>query len=307
MGRAVRPARVLARAERADRRVRREVAQGRVRARSRGLGELAARRRLRAARGADLRGDHDRDDVDDQCFQIVGDIYLALDQSKETEKVYKKGIKKFPASGALYNELGELLWGQKDYSAIRQWEKGIEMDPSFSKNYFNAGRFYYFTTDKVWSILYGEIFLNIEPNGSFAQEMKNIVLESYKKLFRNADIEKDYPNKNSFVLAYLHIMNKQSGMASAGLDAESLTMIRTRFILDWFNEYGDKYPFRLFDQQRLLLQQGMFDAYDQWIFSAAQDLPGYQNWTQSHPSEYNDLTRFQRGRVFKMPAGQYYH
>lgn len=249
----------------------------------------------------------DREEADDQCFQIAGDIYLALDQPKECDKVYKKGLKKFPASGPLYNELGELMWSQKDFAAIKQWEKGIEMDPAFSKNYFNASRYYYFTKDKVWSILYGEIFLNIEPNGTSSQEIKNILLESYKKLFLDADIEKNYPEKNSFVLAFLHTMNKQSLVASAGIDAESLTMIRVRFILDWYNEYGDKFPYRLFDQQRQLLQEGIFDAYDQWIFSAAQNLPAYENWTNTHPNEYNELLRFQRGRVFKVPAGQYYH
>lgn len=235
----------------------------------------------------------ERDEADDQLFQIVGDIYLAMDQPKECEKLYKKGLKKFPSSGPLYNELGELLWSQKDFSAIKQWEKGIETDPGFSRNYFNAARYYYFSTDKIWSLLYGEIFLNIEPMGGDAQEMKNILLESYKKLFRDADLEKNNLDKNSFVLAFLHIMNKQSVVAAAGLNAESLTMIRTRFILDWYNEYGNKFPYRLFDQQRQLLQEGMFDAYNQWIFSAAQDLPGYQNWTNTHPTEYNDLLLFQ--------------
>jgi len=76
-----------------------------------------------------------------------------------------------------------LLWAQKDYSAIKQWEKGIETDPGFSKNYYNACMYYYLTTDKTWSILYGEIFLNIEPSSTLAPEVKNILLEDYKKLF----------------------------------------------------------------------------------------------------------------------------
>src|ERR1044071_3432399 len=33
----------------------------------------------------------DRPDADDQCFQVAGDIYLATDNPKECEKVYKKG------------------------------------------------------------------------------------------------------------------------------------------------------------------------------------------------------------------------
>ena len=31
----------------------------------------------------------EREDADDQCFQIAGDIYLAQDDPKECEKVYK--------------------------------------------------------------------------------------------------------------------------------------------------------------------------------------------------------------------------
>ena len=247
------------------------------------------------------------EEADDQCFQVAGDIYIALDQVKECEKVYKKGLKKFPASGPLYNELGELLWAQKDFGAIKQWEKGIETDPGFSKNYFNACKYYYFSTDKVWSLLYGEIFLNIEPQSSFSAEIKNILLEGYKKLFAEANLEKNNKDKSGFVAAFLQTMNKQSNIAAVGINTESLTMIRARFILEWYSSYATQYPFKLFELQQQLLQQGMFDAYDQWLFTAAQNLPTYQNWTSAHVAEYTELMRFQTGRIFKIPSGQFYH
>ena len=249
----------------------------------------------------------ERPDADDQCFQIAGDIYLAMENPKEGEKVYRRGLKKFSNSGALYNELGELLWAQKDYNAIKQWEKGIETDPGFSKNYYNACKYYYFTTDKIWSILYGEIFLNIEPSSTSSPEIKNILLESYKKLFAEADLEKSNPEKNAFIQAFLQTMNKQSGVAANGINTESLTMIRTRFVLDWFKDFGNKFPFKLFEQQRQYLQEGMFEAYNQWIFTAAQNLPAYQNWISLNTVAYNELNRFQKGRIFKIPVGQFYH
>jgi tetratricopeptide (TPR) repeat protein len=249
----------------------------------------------------------EREDADDQCFQIAGDIYLAMDDAKECEKVYKKGLKKFPESGALYNVYGELLWAQKDYSAIKQWEKGIETNPGFSKNYYNACKYYYFTTDKVWSILYGEIFLNIEPYSTSSAEVKNLLLEGYKKLFADADLEKNGAGQSTFVQAFLQSMNKQSALASSGINAESLTMIRARFILDWYNDAGNKFPYKLFELQRQLLQEGMFDAYNQWIFMAAQNLPAYQNWITTNAVAYSELNRFQKGRIFKIPVGQYYH
>lgn len=249
----------------------------------------------------------DREEADDQCFQVAADIYIALDQVKECDKVYKRGLKKFPNSGALYNQTGELMWAQKDFGAIKYWEKGIEMDPSYSKNYYNACKYYYFSTDKVWSLLYGEIFLNMEPQSTDAPEVKNILLEGYKKLFADVNLEKSNVTSNGFVAAFLQTMNKETAIAAMGINTESLTMIRTRFILEWYTTYGKQYPFKLFEVQQQLLQEGMFDAYNQWIFTAAQSLPAYQNWTEIHASEYNELLRLQRGRIFKIPGGQYYH
>lgn len=249
----------------------------------------------------------EKETADDHCYQIAGDAYQALDQPKEAEKLYRKGIRKVSNSGALYNELGQLLWAQNDYSAIKQWEKGIENDPAYPGNYYNAARYYFMTTDRVWSLIYGEIFLNMDPQSAYAPEVKNFLLEGYKKLFADANLEKHNPDKNSFVAAFLGTMNKQSSAASSGINAESLTMIRTRFVLDWYPANAGKFPFRLFDLQKRLLQDGLFEAYNQWIFASAQNLPAYQNWINAHPKEYNELSRFQKNRVFRIPPGQYYH
>lgn len=249
----------------------------------------------------------DRDDADDQCFQVAGNIYKSLGEDKECEKIYKKGIKKFPESGALYNDWGELLFAQRNVDAIKQWEKGIEQDPSFSRNYYNAAKFYFLTTDKVWSILYAEIFINMEPLGNKTPEIKEMLLESYKKLFADVNLEQGNKAKNDFTKAYLQSMNKQTSQASLGLNAESLTMIRTRFVLDWVNEFGSKYPYHLFNYQRQLLQEGMFEAYNQWLFGPVENLAAFQNWTNTHNTEYSTFNNFQKSRVFKMPEGQYYH
>ncbi|MEP7163424.1 MAG: hypothetical protein ABI741_01960 [Ferruginibacter sp.] len=249
----------------------------------------------------------EREDVDDQCFQVAGSIYKEMGMQKDCEKIYKKGIKKFPKSGALYNDWGTLLLAQGNPDAIRQWEKGIEEDPAYSKNYYNAAKYYFLTTDKVWSILYSEIFINMEPLSNKAPEIKEMLLECYKKLFADVDLEQSYKDKNNFVKAYLQSMNKQTSQASLGLNAETLTMIRTRFILDWTSNNGSKFPFHLFDYQRQLLQEGMFDAYNQWIFGPSQNLAVFQNWITTHSTEYNAFNSFQKGRVFRMPDTQYYH
>jgi len=250
----------------------------------------------------------DRNDADVVCYQLAGNVYKALEQVKDGERAYKAGLRKFPKSGQLYSEYGELLWAKKDFSAIDLWEKGIKEDPSCAGNYYNAALFYYYTKDKVWTLVYGEIFVNMESLTERAAAMKQLLLDAYKqKLFADPDLLKDADkNKNGFVKAYLECMNKQSSLANRGITTETLTMIRTRFILDWFAKYGDTYPFKLFDYQRQLMQEGMFNAYNQWLFGAVENLSGYDNWNKTHAEEFNNFTTFQKTRIFKVPQGQYY-
>lgn len=248
----------------------------------------------------------DREEIDDQTYQIAGMIYRRSDLQKDAEKMYRKALKKFPESGPLYNELGELLWDQKNFDAIKQWEKGIEMDPSYSKNYYNAAKYYYLTPDKVWSLLYGEIFINMEPLSNKTPEMKQILLNGYKKLFADANVEKSITDKTPFVKAIAKEINDQSGIASEGINTETLTMIRTRFILSWFGNGEQKFKYRLFSYQQQLLREGLFDAYNQWIFGSAQNLTSYQNWVNTNNKTYEEFLSFQKGRIFKVPAGEYY-
>ena len=250
----------------------------------------------------------DRDDADVISYQIAGNVYKALEEVKECDKMYKKALKKFPKSGPLYSEYGELLWATKDFAAIKQWEEGIKSDPGYGGNYYNAALFYFYTKDKVWSLIYGEIFVNMESFSERGAAMKQMLLQGYKeKLFSDPDIMKgEEKNKSEFAKAFLQGIGKQSSLTSKGITTETLTMIRTRFILDWYENNAVKYPFRLFEYHRQLLQEGMFNAYNQWLFGASENLAAYDNWTKAHTEEYNGFTTFQKSRIFKMPQGQYY-
>jgi len=241
-------------------------------------------------------------------YQLAGNVYKALEQPKDCEKVYKKGLRKFSKSGPLYSEYGELLWAMKDYSAIDQWEKGIQVDPAYAGNYYNAALYYFYTKDKVWSLLYGEIFVNMESLTERGAAIKQLLLKGYKeKLFAEADLMKgEEKNKSEFAKAFLQGMSKQSSIANKGISIETLTMIRSRFILDWYAANATKFPFKLFDFQRQLLQEGMFEAYNQWLFGPVENLAAYDNWTKTHTDQYTAFNNFQKTRIFKMPAGQYY-
>jgi tetratricopeptide (TPR) repeat protein len=250
----------------------------------------------------------ERNDADVMTFQIAGNVYKALEEVKDCEKMYKKALKKFPKSGALHSEYGELLWALQDFSAIQKWEEGIRVDPAFSGNYYNAALYYFYTKDKVWSLIYGEIFVNMESLSERGSAMKALLIKGYKeKLFAEPDLLKgEEKNKSEFAKAFLSVMNKQTAIAGKGINIETLTMIRTRFILDWYYQYARRFPYRLFDYQQQLIREGMFEAYNQWLFGPVENLSAYDNWTKTHAEQFTAFNTFQRSRVFKMPAGQYY-
>jgi hypothetical protein len=148
----------------------------------------------------------------------------------------------------------------------------------------------------------------MESMGERGAAMKQSLLLGYKEKLFNSEgvLAGQENNKSEFAKAFLNGIEKQSGIASKGITTETLTMIRTRFILDWYNTNSVKFPFRLFDYQRQLLTEGMFNAYNQWLFGPIENLAAYETWTKTHQEEYNGFTAFQKTRVFRMPPGQYY-
>ncbi len=248
----------------------------------------------------------DLDAIDVSSYQIAGTVYRALEEMKEADKLYKKALKKYPSSGVLYSEYGELLWSKNDDAAIDQWERGIQADPSYAGNYYHASTFYFFTKDKIWSVIYGEVFVNMEYLTERAREIKEQLLKAYKeKIFLTSNTEEVKP-ASPFAQAVSETFAKQNSLTGKGLTVETLTMIRTRFILDWYAKYGAKFPFRLFDYQQQLLRSGMFEAYNQWLFGPIENLAAFDLWTRTNADAYKQFTTFQRGRVFKMSTGQFY-
>jgi hypothetical protein len=74
-------------------------------------------------------------------------------------------------------------------------------------------------------------------------------------------------------------------------------------VLDWYKENGSKYPFRLFEHQRQLLQEGMFEAYNQWIFEAfaeGKPPPFSSNELEKIGHRQNRLTRSYDSLAFQL-------
>lgn len=248
-----------------------------------------------------------RPDADVQTYQMLGLAYKAIADNKEAEKLYKGGLKKFANEGIIYSEYGELLAEKEPEAAMKLFERGIEADANHSTNYYHVAKWHAQQGEILWSIIYAETFLNLESFTSRSTEIKNLLLDEYKKFFlagtKNASASK---KPNEFLKEVAEVLSAQQNQAAYGITPESLTVIRTRFILQWYDKNAERFPFRLFDHQRQLLQEGLFDAYNQWLFGPASNLAAYQLWQKYHTEDYNNYLSFVRGRVYKIPGGQQY-
>ncbi len=247
--------------------------------------------------------------ADAQAFQILGLSYKAIAMYKEGEKLYRTALSKFPNDGPLHNEYGELLAldGKAD-EAIAQWEKGIKADPSFSSNYYNAAQYYVQTKNWLRVAIYGELFVNLESYTKRTEAIKAQVLTAWSKILAPGYIAFAQSSKmtSEFEKDILAVLDHSSGLAKDGINLENISSIRTRFIAEWLSEKDKKYPFRLFSHHQQLTSLGYFEAYNQWLLGEPANADAYQAWQRNHPKESEGLRTFQQGRVFKIPADQYY-
>ncbi len=251
----------------------------------------------------------EKPNADQQSFQVLGLSYKAIASYKECAKLYRTALRKFPNSGVIYNEYAELFALENDLDeAIVQWEKGIEVDPNYSSNYYNATMYHTRKGNRIRAVLYGEIFLNLESYSARTEEIKTQLYNSWRSILTPGAIQqqKDQKMASAFEKTVLDIVAKAAGGSPLAVTADALTAIRTKFVVEWAATQQKNYPFQLFANQQYLISQGLFEAYTYWLFAPSLGVDACQAWQKAHPKETAGFSVYQQSRVFKAPPGQYY-
>lgn len=247
-------------------------------------------------------------DADEQSYQILGSAYRADSKYNEAENVYKQGVEKFPNSSLLYAEFGQALNdNNKSSAAAKAWEKGIQVNPSISSNYYFLTKYYAQHNNPLWSVLYGEIFINIESFSQRTPEIRDTLFNEYNALFATDNVLQNYiANGQPFEAAVASTFAQFKDMVSGGVTPESLFALRGQFIVSWFNsDNAKKFPYKLFERQQQLLKLGIFDAYNQWVF-ASYNQDRFSNWAHMNQGVIQEFSKFQKASMFRVPEGQYY-
>lgn len=258
-----------------------------------------------------LEKNSDHENINDRYFQLLGNAYDVLGESEKAFEVYDQGIEKFPNSGRLYLEKGNVYWGKEEYgNALQFYEKGIEMAPQFSSNYYRATLIYCSSTEEVWGMIYGEIFMNIERNSHRTSEISKLLFDTYKREFEftsdtsfsvsfsknasinisdNQDIDK---MKLPFGVGVYEPTLIMAMINEKSIDINSLDRIRTRFIDSYFeNGKNKEYPNILFEYQNKVKEQGHIEAYNHWILMKG-DEAGFEEWYNSNKDKWEEFIKW---------------
>lgn len=239
--------------------------------------------------------------ITNQIYQMSGNCYSYLGQPEKAIQEYDEGLSKFPNSGNLYLEKGNIFLLQKKYDeAILNYNNGIKVEPMFASNYYRLTKLYAGSTDKLSALLYGEIFLNLERTSKRTLEVSKILFDTYKTSIKidgdEASIEfcdvivdaSDLSDKElklplcaifgkNFILG---IINQKE------VKLQSLSEIRTSFVNNFYQEDYKKYPNALFAYQKKLLDNGDFESYNHYLFQMGSE-EEFKDWKGNNEAKYN--------------------
>ncbi len=231
------------------------------------------------------------DRADAQSYSIMAASMDATGETKKAKNLLKKAVEAHPNSGVLYNELGKIYnrEGEQVY-ALESWLDGIEADPDYHINYYDATLSYMYTNKMIWAIIYGEMFLNMEQSTPRSHEVKKMVLAAYKRFFTdfNSGALPKYGTRrvkaSDFEQAMYDTYIKLSPVVADGITTENLIMLRSRFLMEWTTRYSRRYPHTLFSRHDKMIRMGFFDMYNQWLFGSVENAQMYEAWNKFHPN-----------------------
>jgi len=220
-------------------------------------------------------------------YQLLGNAYDLSEKTEKAEQVFLKGIKKFPDAGQLYAELGGIYYRQNNNDkAVAAWEKGIENAPSFASNYYWTTLLYCNSSEKIWGLLYGEIFLNLEPMTERSDEISNLLYHTFSSGIRlaptNQDRKLSFSERSRMFLLLedeqntklpfqvLFDMNFAAGLGDyfEEMSIENIYRLKKEFVKHWFDgKYDEQYENILFEWQKKIIEAGHFEAYCYWLFN----------------------------------------
>jgi tetratricopeptide (TPR) repeat protein len=254
-----------------------------------------------------------------RVFQLLGNAYDLSGKTDKALKTYEKGLKQFSAAGELYLETGNIWLVKKDYNkAVFYYEEGIKADPAYSSNYYRAARLYCNSAERVWGMLYGEMFMNLEPNSKRTVEISKLLFNTYAEgiqITSDTSMAISFSKMNTVTVTPDGKMGKMPFGVSVyeplllmafvlekKVDIESLNRARTGFLKSYYDKkFNETYPNVLLERQAEMEKAGHLEAYNHWILMQG-DAAGFEKWQSANEDKWKAFATWFSANRWKLDA-----
>jgi tetratricopeptide (TPR) repeat protein len=261
---------------------------------------------------------------DAEIYQLKAHCYINIGKLKKAEKSLEEGLKELPQEGVLFTEKGRLAMHQKNYqNAIEWFENGIQIDPNSSGNYYWAAKIYLQSTEELWGLFYGEIFMNLERFSSRTREISSLLFETLNReivfyndtaisvnLCMDSNFEipsDDTTNYVSYGQEIIEPLYKSSLNDISHLSITNIDKFRDEFLKNYSQLNQKEYPNHfLIDFHKELLKKGHFEAYNYWIFMMGNPKE-FQAWETENSSQWKLFIRWFEDYTFEIDPSDHYY
>jgi Tfp pilus assembly protein PilF len=269
----------------------------------------------------------DSEEVNDNFYQILGGSYDIKKEPDKALEIYQKGLKRFPNSGKLYMEMGiHYVEEMNGLQAVAYWHKGVDVEPTYENNYYWLARYLFFNYEFVWTIMYGELFMNLSDAPLRLDDISTFINDAFTEGFyskvdslttqiqftrinikaKNLKEREDLP----FELAYQIVM-KEAADSLLPKKKENLTIqdiykIRKSFIDIWYRDnWNKRYSNPLFDLQKKMIDNNIFETYHYWLLNSVRKMES-ERWLRDNKKKLEDFGNFMVKNKLKINKGNYF-
>lgn len=226
----------------------------------------------------------------DRGYQLLGNCYDFVEDTAASMNIYREGNVAFPESGRLNFEIGQRYYLQKNRKLAHEyWLKGTRGEPRYATNYYWLAKSFSETQDRLWSVLYSEVFLNLERNTQRTREISKLAFDMWNVSMRIGDTldpinfctdatleipDQRGPNVMNFPTAFEFTVAQATqpfikpDTVLKALSIEKLIDLRYRFTRAWVTSGNDSLHVNDLLRWNIYLQkQGRLKEYLWWLYS----------------------------------------
>ena len=229
--------------------------------------------------------------------------------------------------GAAYHEQGIAALAANDKArALSLFEEGIDLDPTFASNYYEAALLYCASKDPLWGIMYGEVFMNLERSGKRVEEIGKHIYNVYRKEISfksDSSILVSFCSTPSTFIDSTEFERPKSPLApfctvfeplilacatfESAFDLESLSRIRSRVAYAYYAlKRHESHPNTVIEYQNAVFTAEHYDAYNHWVTGhGAPD--AFAAWIKEHEEAWNAFLVWHAAHPMTVSSGQRFH